>query len=186
MSTRAILDLKGEDGGSLRLYCAHDGYVGGLGEYLYDFCKRQKVGMSPAEVLYALLIDNRYGLETYGENEILDYVYQINCSSTQMPLLLCWDVDYSGNYKDKSFNERLIPVDLEVKMNEIKNNIWPGLSPCPYCGKQPSIGWSSHKGNTVSCDDVSCKGSSLIGWYQVERDAEIAWNEQCKKSHPKG
>ena len=182
MSTRAILDLKGEDGSSLRLYCDHDGYIAGVGEYLYDFCKKQKAGMSPAEVLYALLFENSFGLDAYGEDEVIDFAYQINCSSTQTPLLLCWDVDYSGDNK-RPLKERMIPIDLEAKMQQIKKNSWPELSPCPYCGKLPSIGWFSHKGSTVACDEPSCKGSSLIGWYQVERDAEIAWNEQCKIIH---
>ena len=186
MSTRAILNLKSEDGRTLRLYCAHDGYVcGGLGEYLFVFCKKQQMGMTSAEVLYDLLLDNDFALETFGEDEILDYVYEIDCSATQSPRLVCWHVDWSGN-NHRPLVERLIKIDVEAEINKKldKDDSWPGLFPCPYCGKAPGIAWSSRKGTSVSCNDNHCKGSSLIGWFTVAHDAEIAWNEQCQKIHP--
>ena len=180
--TRAYLDLTGENVATVRLYRNHDGYIsGGLGEELNEFCKKQKVGVTPSDILFSLLSDgNPYELELLGDNIGVDYIYRITCSSSDKPTLTCWEIDWLGDNK-RPLEERMgDPIDIEKEIEEGKEDKWSGLLPCPFCGRNPSIRSSFREGTTIECSDESCRGSRLIGRYQVAHDAELAWNDICK------
>lgn len=188
--TRATIYLTGADGNSLKLYCNHDSYIRhGLGEALYRFCGRQTPGASPAEVLYALFTDQdkSLDLERCGD-EGVDYVYKIICSPEQQPQLMCWKVDWLGDNKRPLVERMGDPVDIEAEINRKDENEWPGLFPCPFCGSAPVIS-SFFRGiiteTTIHCENPSCPGNSLIGRYKVAHDAEIAWNDICKRINNK-
>lgn len=180
MSTRAMVNVIDGKGGRIRLYCSHDGYLrDGLGEWLYGFCKSHKNVEHFSEVLSELVSqDNDFGLSLTGEDNAIDYVYDIcgyNCKGLQ---LTCRKVDWSVNGKT-SVEDRLQPhIDIEKELS--KSEDWKGLSVCPFCGAEPSCRTSSRDGNTVGCEDDSCGGKALIGWFKKMHDAELAWNAACK------
>ena len=181
MSTRAIVELKGEDGKVLTLYCSHDGYVDdGLGEDLYHFCKNQKKGISAPEILYGLLSEDDIDLETDGD-DMPDFTYRITCSSEKYPELTCWYLDWSS--KTKSFFNQCLEAPINIgSQDNNEGNEEIGILPCPYCGKHPWISSSSNKhGMTLKCIDDCCKGHDMIGYYQSKQEAEMAWNNACKQ-----
>lgn len=180
MSTHATVELKGDDGKVLTLYCSHDGYVhDGLGEDLYHFCKKQKKGISSAEILYSLLSEDEIDLETDGD-DMPDFTYRITCSSQKYPELTCWYLDWSSDTKGYFGQYLEAPINIESKDSN-EGDVEIGILPCPYCGKYPWISSSSNKqGITLRCIDDSCKGHTMIGYHQSKQEAEIAWNNDCK------
>ena len=181
--TRAIVYLIGADGSTLKLFCNHDSYIcNGLGEALYRFCMQQGQGASPEKVLYALLTakDPYLDLDCNGD-EVVDYVYKIICSPLERPQLKCWEVDWQGDNKRPLADRMGDPLDIEAEINNKDKNEWPGLFQCPFCGTHPSIVSSFREGTTICCDNSACPGRFLIGRYQVAHDAEIAWNDVCKR-----
>ena len=155
MSTRAILNLTDGLGDRIRLYCPSDGYIrNGLGEWLYEFCERYKGNGTVSSVLNELLLSqNCIGLSLTGEMDAIDYVYGIECTKCAKLLLTCSRVDWTGGIKGRSLSS----IDIVAELEKPCNDVWPGLSSCPFCGRKPATVASFRDGNTVCCDDSSCK-----------------------------
>ena len=180
MSTRAMVNVIDGKGGRMRLYCSHDGYLrDGLGEWLYRFCESHKNVEHVSEVLCELVSqDNDFGLSLTVEDNAIDFVYDIcgyDCEGLQ---LTCRKVDRSVNGKTSVEDRLQPPIDIEKELS--KSEDWKGLAVCPFCGAEPSCRTSSRNGNTVSCEDDSCRGNALIGWFTKMHDAELAWNAACE------
>ena len=181
MSTRAIVNVVDGKGGKLRLYCPHDGFLrDGLGEWLYRFCEGHKRVAHVSEIVGELVSqDKNFGLSLTVDDCAIDYVYDIDCSVNEGLRLRCREVDWSVN-DQVSIENRLRPlIDIEEELSNSEEG-WKGLSVCPFCGEEPSCRTSSRSGNTVSCDDDSCRGKVLIGWFAKMHDAELAWNAACQ------
>lgn len=182
--TRAIIYLIGADGRTLKLYCNHDSYIRkGLGEALYRFCEQQEFGATPPEVLYGLFTaENKYLDLNRNGDEVVDYIYKITCTPSDRPQLMCWEVDWGGDNKRPIAERMGDPLDIEAEINRKDENEWPGLFPCPFCGSQPTIVSSYPGGTTIRCGNPSCLGNLMVRrYFQVAHDAEIAWNDACKR-----